>query len=150
MNRIQSLTASDWGPTLHRAARVAGTVAAFLLTIALVASECAYNLGRQLRLAIEARNDQLAAWWVGVLGLRQSVAATAPAAEAPVQPPAALLLLPAAAPLQMLAPAIEPAEPATVKAARAPRKRKATAEAKPAPRPAAAPRKASRRRAVAA
>jgi hypothetical protein len=146
MNRIQTLTASDWGPSLHRAARVAGTVAALLITTALVAGECAYGLGRQLRLAIEARNDQLATWWVGVLGLRQPVATTAPAAEAPVQPPAALLLLPAAAPLLMLA----PAEPATVKAARTPRKRKATAGAKPAPRPAAAPRKATRRKAAAA
>ena len=145
MNRIQTLTSSDWGPSLHRAARVVGTVAAFLFTVALVAGVGAYGLGRQLRLAIEARNDQLAHWWVGVLGLRQPVAATAPAAEAPVEAPAAPPLLPAPAPRLMIAPAIE-----SVATPRAPRKRKTPAAAKPAPRAAAAPHKASRRKAVAA
>lgn len=145
MNRIQTLTSSDWGPSLHRAARVVGTVAAFLITVALVAGVGAYNLGRQLRLAIEARNDQLAHWWVGVLGLRQPVAATAPVADAPVEAPPALPLLPAAAPRLMIAAVVEP-----VAVPRATRKRKEAAAAKPAPRPAAAPRKASRRKAAAA
>lgn len=144
MNRIQSLTASDWGPSLHRAARVVGTVAAFLITIALVAGGCAYSLGRQLRLAIEARNDQLAAWWVGVLGLREPIASASAPVEAPAPARATPLLLPAAAPVLLLAAAIEPAaEPVP---ARAPRRRKATATATTPRKALSTSRKAATRR----
>lgn len=128
MNRIQTLTASDWGPSLHRAARVVGTVAAFLITIALVAGGCAYSLGRQLRLAIEARNDQIAAWWVGVLRLTPAF----PAAPGPEPAAAPVLLLSASsAPIALLCPAAVPARPT-----RAPRQcRPAAAPTAPAPKP---------------
>lgn len=144
MSRITILIASDWGPHIHQAARALGTVAALLITLALVAGEGCYDLGRQLRQAIDQRNDQLAAWWVALLGLRQIEPAPpvppAPAGAAAAPTPA-LRLLPAAAPVLLLPPAVE------VAAVRAPRKRKASA---PAAKGAAAPRKRSRKVAVAA
>lgn len=79
-NRIKSFLLTDHGPALHRAARIAGTVLAYVVTLAWIAGECAFDLGRQLRLAVEERNDQLAALWLRLLGLTPA-AAPAPAAE---------------------------------------------------------------------
>lgn len=91
-NRIKSFLVTDHGPALHRAARLAGTVLAYVVTIAWIAGECAFDLGRQLRLAIEERNDQLAALWVRLLGLTPA-AAPAPAAEPAEEAPAPVLAL---------------------------------------------------------
>jgi hypothetical protein len=74
--------AQDWGPALHRAARLTGTVLAFFITLGILGAECAYELGRLLRQAIDARNDQLSALWVGLLGVAPEVPAVAPAEEA--------------------------------------------------------------------
>jgi hypothetical protein len=76
--------AQDWGPDLHRAARLTGTVLALFITLAILSAECAYELGRLLRKAIDARNDQLSALWVGLLGVTPAVSAIAPAEEAVV------------------------------------------------------------------
>ena len=76
--------AQDWGPDLHRAARLTGTVLALFITLAILSAECAYELGRLLRKAIDARNDQLSALWVGLLGVTPDALAAAPAEEAVV------------------------------------------------------------------
>lgn len=52
---------ADWAPTLERAARLAGIVLAYIITIATITADAAYDLGCQTREAIEARNDQMAA-----------------------------------------------------------------------------------------
>lgn len=124
MNRIQTLMASDWAPTLERIARGAAAVAALLITIAWLTGDCAYSLGRQLRLAIEARNDQLAAWWVAVLGLAREVA---PAAADPAPPASPALPAPPAA-VQHFAPIALPPEAAASlqRPARPARRRKTT------------------------
>jgi hypothetical protein len=94
MKSLSSFLLTDHGPALHRSARVVGAVVALLITWAWLAGEAAYDLGRQLRLVIEERNDQLAALWVGVLGLTPAAAPApvvvaaevTPAAPAPVAP----------------------------------------------------------------
>lgn len=80
--------AQDWGPALHRAARLTGTVLAFFITLALLSAECAYELGSLLRQAVEARNDQLSALWVGLLGVTPEVPAVAPVVAVVAAPPA--------------------------------------------------------------
>jgi len=120
MNPV-TILASDCGPALHRSARIAATVAAYLITLALLGAELAYALGCQLRLALEARNDQLAAWWVGVLGLRPAVVPPAAAPEAPAVLPLK--------PIALLCPA--PVDPAPQEAKRRAPKRKTAAPKAP-------------------
>jgi hypothetical protein len=90
-----------------------------LVAFAITCAELAYWLGCRFRLTLDTRNDQLARWWVSVLGVGP-VAAPAPvvAPEAPVVAPVA---------------------------ARTPRVRKAAAAPGGAPRPA---RRARKSRAV--
>lgn len=147
MNRISAITAADWGPAVHGGARRVGTIAALVITCSLLAGGLAFELGRQLRLAIEARNDQLAAWWVAVLGLTPTAgsAASAPA-PAPVAP--ALLLQEAPAPFALL-PAGAPVVAAKKVTARPRTRKPAAPKATAAPKPAAAPRKTSRRKVAA-
>lgn len=80
--------AQDWGPALHRAARLTGTVLAFFITLALLSAECAFELGNLLRQAVDARNDQLSALWVGLLGVAPEVPAVAPVVAVVAAPPA--------------------------------------------------------------
>ena len=63
MNTIQSIALSDWGPHIERAARVTAAVLAFAATLAVLAAELAYDMGRLLRQALDARNDELATAW---------------------------------------------------------------------------------------
>lgn len=82
----------DWGPTFCTARRLTVAVLALLITIGSITAECAYQSGRLLRLALEARNNQLAAFWVRALGVgaATSVTATPPSmVAAPVAPPPA-------------------------------------------------------------
>lgn len=67
MNTIKSIALSDWGPHIERAARVTAAVVAFAATLLVLAAELAYDLGRLLRQALEARNDELAAAWSTLL-----------------------------------------------------------------------------------
>jgi hypothetical protein len=60
------MNSSDLGDALHRAARVAVPLVALAITV----GQLVFWLGGQFRLALERRNDQLARWWVGLLGLR--------------------------------------------------------------------------------
>lgn len=84
MNTSIRFLLTDHGPALRRWARVAAAVVALLITMAWIAGECAFDLGRQLRLALEARNDQLAAAWLQVLGIaREEATAPAPAKPSP-------------------------------------------------------------------
>lgn len=81
---MQPFMAQDWGPALHRAARLTGTVLALFITLAILGAECAYTLGRLFGTAIAARNDQLSALWVGLLGVNPEAFAAAPAEAAVV------------------------------------------------------------------
>lgn len=67
MNTIKSIALSDWGPHIERAARVTAAVLAFAATLLVLAAELAYDLGRLLRQALEARNDELATAWSALL-----------------------------------------------------------------------------------
>lgn len=87
--------AQDWGPALHRAARLTGTVIALFITLALLSAECAFELGNLLRQAVDARNEQLSALWVGLLGVAPEVSAITPVEEAVV---AAVVAAPPAPP----------------------------------------------------
>lgn len=127
MNATIRFLLTDHGPALRHWARVAGAVVALVITLLWIAGDCAYDLGRQLRLALEERNDQLAAAWVRLLGVARE-AAPAAATEGPAAPvghlvPIALLPV-AAASLQ------RPARPARAARRRKPRaSHKATAAA---------------------
>ena len=57
---VSAFLKADHGPTLRRYATILGTVAALLITLATIAADAAYSLGRQTREAIDARNEQLA------------------------------------------------------------------------------------------
>jgi hypothetical protein len=63
MNTIKSIALSDWGPHIERAARVTAAVVAFAATLLVLAAELAYDLGRLLRQALEARNDEMSTAW---------------------------------------------------------------------------------------
>ena len=67
MNTIKSIALSDWGPHIERAVRVTAAVVAFAATLLVLAAELAYDLGRLLRQALEARNDELATAWSTLL-----------------------------------------------------------------------------------
>lgn len=67
MNTIKSIALSDWGPHIERAARVTAAVVAFAATLLVLAAELAYDMGRLLRQALEARNDELATAWSTLL-----------------------------------------------------------------------------------
>jgi hypothetical protein len=76
-----------------------------LVALAITCAELAYWLGGRLRLTLDARNDQLARWWVSVLGV------------GPVVPPEAPAVAPVAARTPRArkaaaAPAVAPAAPA--------------------------------------
>ena len=94
-----------------------------IVAAAIVAAQLTYCAGRDLRLMIERWNDELAAWWVAVLGL------------APAPAPAPLALAPA--PVMTV---IESAPEAAPKP-RKPRAKKAAVAAPPAPPVAPAPKR---------
>jgi hypothetical protein len=58
---IATILKADWAPTIEKAARLAGIVIAYIITIATITADAAFILGNQTREAIDARNDQLAA-----------------------------------------------------------------------------------------
>ena len=92
MNTIKSIALSDWGPHIERAARVTAAVVAFAATLLVLAAELAYDLGRLLRQALEARNDELATAWrtllVGVTPPEPVVVPVLAIAPAPAPVPA--------------------------------------------------------------
>lgn len=109
--------------------QVAARVITPLVALAITTAELVYWLGGELRIAIDIRNDQLAAWWVGVLGISS---APEPVAE----------------PVMTIAPDLDPIpttpDPPMVSfasaPARKPRIRKAAVAAPPAPPAAPAPK----------
>jgi hypothetical protein len=116
-------SSAQLGFALQRAAYVVAPLVALAITLV----QLVFWFGGQFRLALEERNDQLAAWWVDVLGLAPGNPVTASKPSEPFQPSEPL-------PVLVAAPAPEPI------------KRKAK-RAKPAPKPAAAkPRPARRAR----
>ena len=126
-------SSANIGRNLQTAARVIAPLIALVITTA----ELAYWLGRELRLALDERNDQLAAWWVGVLGV---ASAPEPVAESVAEP------------VMTLAPDPDPVsttpEPPMVFLAsaptRRPRTKRAAVAAPPAPPAAPAPKRPRR------
>ncbi len=135
VHAVAAADAASWGHWLERQARRLGAVLAVLIVAAQVAiaagrligrcavllGEAAYDLGGQLRRAIDARADQLAALWVAVLVGPAPAAATTEEVAAPV-----LLLMPAAPVFGLLPPAV--VAQTSVKR-RSPRRRKRAAAA---------------------
>lgn len=135
VHAVAAADAASWGHWLERQARRLGAVLAVLIVAAQVAiaagrligrcavllGEAAFDLGGQLRRAIDARADQLAALWVAVLVGPAPAAATTEEVAAPV-----LLLMPAAPIYGLLPPAV--VAQSSVKR-RSPRRRKRTAAA---------------------
>jgi hypothetical protein len=71
------------------ATRVTAAVLAFAATLLVLAAELAYDLGRLLRQALDARNDQLAAAWRDLLvGVAPEPALVPALAIAPAPAPA--------------------------------------------------------------
>ena len=88
MNTIKSIALSDWGPHIERAVRVTAAVLAFAATLLVLAGELAYDMGRLLRQALEARNDELAtAWRTLLMGVTPEQIAVPVLAIAPAPAP---------------------------------------------------------------
>jgi hypothetical protein len=135
---------ADWGPTLEKAARLAGIVIAYIITMATITADTALTLGRQTREAIDARNDQMAdaaralvEWTDGIAIEFQEIVVPA---EVPV-------LMAASGPIALLAAA--PARKSRTKTTRTTKATSATATAD-APAPAPARKRTPRKTAVAA
>lgn len=117
VHAVAAADAASWGEALERGARRAGAVLAVLIVAAQVAAaagrligrcavllgEAAFDLGGQLRCAIDARADQLAALWVAVLVGPAPAATTAEVVAKPM-----LLLMPAAPVFGLLPAAVVP------------------------------------------
>jgi hypothetical protein len=117
--RAMNFIKTDHGPALKAAAQRLAPFIALVITCLWLAADAAYDLGRQLRLAIEARSEQLAAWHLALLGLeptaRPARVAAVAATSAP-EPPAPALAI---APVLAAAPATTPA-PGPIRKARRP------------------------------
>ena len=92
ISTMKSFFQSDWGPSLRQAARFLGRTLALVWTLAV--------MGRD---ALTLINDELAAWWVGSLGVAPAPVAVA----APVAPPPA----PAKPPRKVAAVTVAPVKP---------------------------------------
>jgi hypothetical protein len=81
---------TNHGPALKAAAKRLAPFVALAITCLWLAADAAFDLGRQLRLAIEARSEQLAALHLALLGLeptaRPARVAAVVAPAAPVAP----------------------------------------------------------------
>ena len=133
---------ADWAPTLEKAARIAGIVIAYIITIATITADTAFTLGRQTREAIEARNDQLAALARTMVEAIDGIAIEFQEIVVPAEVP---VLMAASGPIALLAAA--PVRKSRTKATRTTKATKAPATADaPAPTPARkrAPRKAAK------
>jgi hypothetical protein len=86
-----------------------------LVAFAITCAELAYWLGGRLRLTLDTCNDQLARWWVSVLGLEPVAAPEAPVV-APVAARTPRVRKAAAAPV--VAPAAPGGEPRPARRAR--------------------------------
>jgi hypothetical protein len=119
---------SDFSSTnIGRNIQVAARVITPLIALAITTAELAFWLGHELRLALDERNDQLAAWWVAALGLSS--------APAPALAPA-----PSPTTISAVIPTITP-EPIMITPTRKPRTKKAAVAAPPAPPAAPAPKR---------
>lgn len=58
---LKNILRSDWGASIEKAARVSAIVVAYVITIVSIAMDCFYDLGRQTRQAMDARDEQILA-----------------------------------------------------------------------------------------
>jgi len=125
---IATILKADWAPTIEKAARLAGIVIAYIITMATITADTAYGLGRQTREAIDARNDQLAAAARAMVEVVDGIAIEFSEIVLPAEAP---MLAAASGPIALLAAAPAPARKRRTKATKA----AVTADA-PAPAPA--------------
>lgn len=128
-HQVATADTSVWAARIERSVRVSAALFAFLFVIGSITAEALYDIGRQFRQALDARNDQLAAFWVrlwvaeptapGAIVLAHVPATTEVTAvhRLPVLP---LLLSATPAPFALLAPAAAPARPARRRSAAKP------------------------------
>ena len=139
---IATILNADWAPTLEKAARIAGTILALIITIATITADTAYDLGCQTREAIEARNDQMAALARTMVEAIDGIAIEFQEIVVPAEAP---MLVAASGPIALLAAApVRKSRTKTTKTTKT-TKAPATADA-PAPAPARkrAPRKVAK------
>ena len=132
---LATILKADWAPTIEKAARLAGIVIAYAITIVTISADTAYDLGRQTREAIEARNDQLAAAARAMVEWTDGISIEFSEIVVPAEAP---MLAAASGPIALLA-----AGPVRKSRAKTPKTSKATVTADaPAPARKRAPRKA--------
>lgn len=128
MTTIATILKADWAPTILKAARIAGIVIAFIIAITTITADAAYDLGRQTREAIDARNDQLAA---AARAMVEAIDGIAIEFQEIIIPAEAPMLAAASGPIALLA-----AGPVRKSRAKAPKAPKAPAVTTDAPAPA--------------
>jgi hypothetical protein len=137
---IATILKADWAPTLEKAARIAGTILALIITIATITADTAYDLGCQTREAIDARNDQLAALARATVEAIDGIAIEFQEIVVPAEVP---VLMAASGPIALLAAA--PVRKSRTKTTKTTKATKATATADaPAPARKRAPRKTAK------
>lgn len=141
-HQVATADASAWAARIERTVRISAALFAFLFVIGSITTEALYDIGGQFRRALDARNDQLAAFWVrlwvaqpatpGAIALAHAPATTEAIAvhHLPVLP---LLLAATPAPVALLSPAAAPARPARRRSAAKPAASTTTQAAKPRP-----------------
>ena len=135
---IATILKADWAPTILKAARLAGIVIAYAITIVTITADTAYDLGRQTREAIEARNGQMAA---AARAMVEAIDGIAIEFQEIIIPAEAPMLAAASGPIALLA-----AGPVLKSRAKTPKTPKATVTADaPVPAPAPARKRAPRK-----
>ena len=142
MTTIATILKADWAPAIEKAARTAGIVIAYIITIATITADAAYGLGCQTWGAIDARNDQMAAAARAMIEWTDGIAIEFQEIVVPAEVP---VLMAASGPIALLAAA--PARKSRTKTTKTTKATKATVTADaPAPTPARkrAPRKTAK------
>jgi hypothetical protein len=113
---IATILKADWAPAIEKAARLAGIMIAYIITVATITADAAYILGNQTREAIDARNDQLAAAARAMVEVVDGIAIEFQEIIIPAEAP---MLAAASGPIALLAAAPAPARKRRTKATKA-------------------------------
>lgn len=141
-HQVATADASVWAARIERTVRVSAALFAFLFVIGSITAEALYDIGGQFRRALDARNDQIAAFWVRLWVAQQATPGPIALAHAPATteaiavqhlPVLPLLLAATPAPVALLSPAAAPARPARRRSAAKPAASTTTQAAKPRP-----------------